>query len=137
MNDCIFCKIVSGEIPSEKVYEDEETLAFLDIRPVNKGHTLVIPKKHCGNVFDMPEEAWLSMMRTAQKIAPAIKKAVGAVGMNINTNNERAAGQLVFHAHAHLIPRFENDGYKLWPQHPYPEGEAKEVAEKIKTSLQS
>ena len=75
------------------------------------------------------------MMRAAQKIAPAIKSAVGADGMNITTNNEPAGGQLIFHAHVHVIPRFENDGYKLWPQRPYPEGEAKNVAEKIRSTL--
>ena len=133
--DCIFCKIISGDIPSEKVYEDEKTLAFLDINPVQSGHTLVIPKEHFRNVFDITNTAWEEMMETVRKVAGGVKIATNADAVNIMLNNEPASGQLVYHAHAHVIPRFSGDGLKLWPQHPYPEGEAKKVGEKIREAL--
>ncbi|MDP3645922.1 MAG: HIT family protein [bacterium] len=136
-SECIFCKIVAGEIPSFKVYEDEHVLAFLDIRPVNAGHTLVIPKEHFVNIFDISEEAWLAVGKVVRTLAGAIEKAVGADGVNLNMNNREHAGQLVDHAHVHIIPRKKGDGLKLWPQHPYPEGEALSVAEKIRAALSS
>ena len=132
---CIFCKIVRGEIPSFKVYEDDSVLAFLDIRPVNPGHTLVVPKKHSENVFDIPSNDWIAVTEVARKLAIAIEKAVGADGVNLAMNNRENAGQLVDHAHIHIIPRKKEDGLKLWPQHPYPEGEAVKVAEKIRKEI--
>jgi len=109
VENCIFCKIVKGEIKSQKVYEDEETLAFLDINPVNKGHVLVIPKDHYENIFDIPKDKLSKVMEVAQKIAIAIKK-MGADGVNIVSNNGKAAEQHVFHLHIHVIPRYYNDG---------------------------
>ena len=135
MNDCIFCKIVAGEIPSFNVYEDEKTLAFLDIRPVNPGHTLVIPKEHSVNIFDTSEDAWLAVQKTVHTLARAIEKGVGADGVNINMNNREDAGQLVPHTHVHIIPRTKGDGLKLWPQKPYQEGEAEKAAEKIRRQI--
>lgn len=135
MSDCIFCKIVAGEIPSYKVYENEDVLAFLDIRPVNPGHTLVIPKKHFTNVFDIPKDAWLAVTGAAHTLATAIEKATGAAGVNLAMNNREHAGQVVPHAHVHIIPRQKGDGLKLWPQRPYPEGGAEETAEKIRSVL--
>lgn len=123
MNDCLFCKIVSGEIPSEKIYEDENTFAFLDIHPINRGHTLVVPKTHYENIYEAPEEVFTKVMRTVQLLAPKIKQAVGADGINIGINNGKAAGQLVYHLHTHIIPRFESDGYSHWHGNPYQEGE--------------
>ena len=123
MTDCLFCKIASGTIPSEKIYEDEDTFAFLDIHPINRGHTLVVPKEHYANIYEAPEELFAKVMQTVQLLAPRIKQAVGADGINIGINNDRAAGQMVFHLHAHIIPRFDNDGYSHWHGNPYQEGE--------------
>jgi histidine triad (HIT) family protein len=133
--DCIFCKIVAGEIPAEKVYEDADTLAFLDITPVNPGHVLVIPKKHYKNILDIPEAEWLRVMQTVHRLAPKIKEAVGADGVNITTNNEPAAHQIVMHSHVHIIPRFAGDPHKPWVGKEYADGEAKKVAEKIKAAI--
>lgn len=114
MSDCIFCQIVSGQIPSSKVYEDEEVLAFLDITQVTKGHTLVIPKKHYRNMLEMDAEAASSLFARVPKIAKQLQEKLGASGVNIINNNEEAAGQTVFHTHVHLLPRFgESDGLKL------------------------
>lgn len=135
MTDCIFCKIIRGDIPAHKVYEDADTLAFLDIKPNNPGHTLVIPKVHSQNLYDMSDHSLAAVMRTAQKVAVAIKKAVGADGINLAMNNESAAGQVVLHPHVHVIPRFAEDGYRHWPQKQYKEGEAEVIAAKIKAAL--
>ncbi|HTR18583.1 MAG TPA: HIT family protein [Candidatus Paceibacterota bacterium] len=135
MPDCIFCKIVRGELPSYKVYEDEKTLAFLDIRPVNAGHTLVIPKKHSTNIFDIAPEDWQAVTEAVRKIAIAIEKTLKADGVNIGMNNREHAGQVVHHPHVHVIPRFKGDGLKLMPQRSYLEGEADQTAEKLRTAL--
>ena len=114
MSDCIFCQIVSGQIPSSKVYEDEEVLAFLDITQVTKGHTLVIPKIHYRNMLEMDAEAASSLFARVPKIAKQLQEKLGSSGINIINNNEEAAGQTVFHTHVHLLPRFdESDGLKL------------------------
>ena len=114
MSDCIFCQIVTGQIPSSKVYEDEEVLAFLDITQVTKGHTLVIPKKHYRNMLEMDAEAASSLFARVPKIAKQLQEKLGASGINIINNNEEAAGQTVFHTHVHLLPRFDaTDGLKL------------------------
>lgn len=133
--NCIFCKIVAGNIPSQKVYEDNETMAFLDINPNNHGHTLVIPKDHFENIYGTPSETLCRMIMTVQKMAIAVKNGVSADGINISMNNESAAGQDVFHAHIHIIPRFNEDGYKHWPHKPYKEGEMESTAEKIRKEL--
>ena len=114
MDNCIFCRIVSGDIPSSKVYEDDEVLAFLDISQATKGHTLVIPKQHVRNVLEMDEDAASTVFSRVPKIARALKKATGASGMNIIANNEEIAGQTVFHAHIHLVPRYgDKDGLAI------------------------
>ena len=114
MSDCIFCQIVTGQIPSSKVYEDEEVLAFPDITQVTKGHTLVIPKKHYRNMLEMDAEAASSLFARVPKIAKQLQEKLGASGVNIINNNEEAAGQTVFHTHVHLLPRFDaTDGLKL------------------------
>ena len=116
MTDCIFCKIIRGEIPCDKVYENDKVLAFLDISPVNKGHTIVIPKKHSENLLDADEQTLCELIKAVKKLSIAIKKAVKADGINIGINNFKAAGQLVPHFHIHIMPRFENDGLKIdWP----------------------
>lgn len=123
MNDCLFCKIAAGATPSEKIYEDEDTFAFLDIHPINRGHTLVIPKVHYANIYEAPDEIFVKVMRTVRFLAPKVKQAVGADGINIGINNDKAAGQLVFHLHAHIIPRFDDDGHAHWHGNPYQDGE--------------
>ena len=135
MNDCIFCKIISGSIPSSKIYEDDTTFVFLDIRPTNRGHALVIPKEHYKNIFDTPEETMCALIKTSKKIASGVKSAVGADGINVYMNNDPAAGQVVFHTHIHIIPRFEKDGLKLWRGAPYKEGEEEKILKLIKEKL--
>ena len=135
MEPCVFCKIIKGEIPSTKVYEDKDTFAFLDIKPVNPGHVLVIPKQHFVNIHDTSEEAFVQVALVAKKIADAILKA-GAKGVNIGMNNGVHAGQSVFHAHMHVMPRYGTDSHKLWMGREYAGNEREEVAEKIKAGLE-
>ncbi len=136
MQNCVFCKIVSGEIPAEGVYEDKNALGFLDIKPVNIGHTLVIPKKHFKDIYETPEKILAEVMKAAKKVSIALKKAVQADGTNVNINNEPAAGQVVCHFHVHVIPRKEDDGLKLWhSKRAYQDEEAKETAKKIISML--
>ncbi|HEM3701814.1 TPA: HIT family protein [Streptococcus suis] len=114
MSDCIFCKIVAGEIPASKVYEDDHVLAFLDITQVTKGHTLVIPKKHYRNVLDMDAETAGQVFSVVPALARQLKEKLAASGLNIVNNNEEVAGQTVFHTHIHLLPRFDkNDGLDI------------------------
>ncbi len=110
--DCIFCKIINGEIPSHKVYEDKHVLAFLDITQGTKGHTLVIPKKHIKNIYDLDEETIINVFKVVPKISRALKKAFNPIGLNIINNNDKPH-QSVFHFHLHLIPRYEKDGMML------------------------
>ncbi|HEV7121487.1 MAG TPA: HIT family protein [Candidatus Paceibacterota bacterium] len=135
MEDTVFAKIIRREIPAEILYEDDDTLAFLDIAPVSPGHTLVIPKKPVRNIFDADDDTLASVMKTVRKIAPAVRDAVGADALNIQSNHGAEAGQIVFHMHFHLIPRFAGDDFFMWPHKEYKEGEAKEVAEKIRAKL--
>ncbi len=122
-NSCIFCSIIKGEIPAQKIFEDEDTFAFLDVHPINRGHTLVVPKIHYANIYEVPDDVLAKIMHTVRFLAPKIKQAVGAEGINIGINNDKAAGQLVFHIHAHIIPRFEGDGHAHWHGNPYQDGE--------------
>ncbi len=136
MSDCIFCKIVSGGIPAEKIYENEKVLAFMDILPANFGHTLVIPKAHHENLIDTEDSLLCEIILTVKKLAPVIMKALGAEGYNLAVNSGRVAGQIVFHTHFHIIPRFSNDGHKgYWIKKPYKEGEMVEVADKIRNEI--
>ncbi len=135
MFDCIFCKIIKREIPADVVYEDENCLAFLDITPINPGHVLLIPKQHYENLYDLPDKELKQLAPIIKKLAIAIKKGVNAEGINIGMNNEKPAGQLVPHAHFHIMPRFSNDGYQHWRGQPYSEGESSQIAEKIKRFL--
>lgn len=128
----IFEKIIRGEIPSYKIYEDDETFAFLDINPIAVGHTLVIPKKPTRNMLTSDAETFLNVMKSAHMLAPRIKEAVGADGINIGINNEPEAGQEVFHLHVHIIPRFTGDGHKHWGGSPY---ESSEVAENTQKKI--
>lgn len=118
-SDCIFCKIVDGDIPCAKVYESETCLAFLDIAPVNAGHVLVLPKGHYPTLMDIPKELGNDLTEALSRVGKAVMKATKAEGLNLIQNNFEVAGQLVHHAHFHLIPRFSDDGLTLWPQTPY------------------
>lgn len=135
MSDCIFCKIIVGEIPSHKVYEDDQVLAFLDIKPLNPGHTLVVPKHHAESVIDSAEEDMRSVMSVIKKIAPAILRATGASACNVSNNNGAAAGQIIFHTHFHVIPRHDGDGYAPWHRTEHSDSDAAQVAEKIRQEL--
>lgn len=110
--DCIFCKILNDEIPSYKLYEDDNVLAFLDITQGTKGHTLIIPKNHVKNIYELDEETAANIFSVVPKIANALKIAFNPIGLNIINNNDQPL-QSVFHFHIHLIPRYENDGMKL------------------------
>ena len=133
MKDCIFCKIIKGDIPSTKVYEDKNTLAFLDIAPITPGHTLVVPKEHAETIDQISDDS-------LKKSVIVIKKIVSALdnfneGVNVGLNHKEAAGQLVPHVHFHLIPRNSGDGLKSWQGGNYKEGEAEEISSKIKSLL--
>ncbi|MEN9604611.1 MAG: hypothetical protein RJB39_296 [Candidatus Parcubacteria bacterium] len=133
--NCLFCKIVRGEVPSVKLYEDEETLAFLDIHPNNRGHALVVPKTHFENIYGLPAETLCRIALTSQKVATALKNAVDADGINIVMNNESAAGQMIWHSHTHIIPRQNEDKGYLGQKYTYIAGEMEEIAEKVKKEL--
>lgn len=106
-NDCVFCQIVQKKLPASIVYEDDTVLAFLDIRPVNEGHTLVIPKQHFEGILDIPEELNAYVNKIVKRVAVAVKKATSADGLSIIQQNGRAANQDIFHLHVHIIPKFE------------------------------
>ncbi|PIP26185.1 MAG: HIT family protein [Candidatus Moranbacteria bacterium CG_4_9_14_3_um_filter_40_7] len=128
MKNCIFCQIIAGIIPAEKIYEDEKILAFLDIRPVNYGHTLIIPKTHHALMTDVPDELLKHCFVKAKELMIKIKQALEADYVSVSV-----IGLDVPHFHIHLIPRYANDGLPVfWPTKAYPEGEMKKTAEKIK-----
>ena len=108
MSDCIFCKIIAGEIPSYTIYEDEDFKVFLDVNPASKGHALIVPKVHYANIYDIDEEVAAKAMKLAKKLATRMTDVLGCEGFNILQNNNETAGQTVFHFHIHLIPRYES-----------------------------
>lgn len=132
MENCLFCKITKKEIPSEIIDEDDRFIAMLDINPVNKGHTLIIPKKHYLNIKDMEEPELSEYMKWAKKIATKLTKILGCEGFNILINNEKAAGQAIFHSHMHIIPRYKDDGVPAWQHGAYEENEIKKYGEKLR-----
>ena len=133
--DCIFCKIIAGEIPSHTVYKDEKIIAFLDIAPVNNGHILVIPRAHYANLEEIPEGLLCDLMKVVKRIGHALKSGLGVEGYNVQENNDPVAGQIIPHIHWHIIPRNSGDGLKLWPQHKYETGQAEGIIKKIKSKL--
>ncbi len=136
MEDCIFCKIVKGEIPAAKVYEDDKIISFLDIMPANKGHCLIVPKQHKETLLEIPDEDLKSIVITAKKVAKALSLSVGNGAFNLVMNNGKESGQLVAHAHIHLIPRFKGDRLRLsWTHKKYEGEEIQEFQEKIKKFL--
>ncbi|SET29029.1 HIT family protein [[Clostridium] polysaccharolyticum] len=128
--NCIFCKIIEGDIPSTTLYEDEEFKVIFDIFPASKGHVIILPRYHAANIFELPQEITAKAFVLAKKIATVLKKVLGCDGINILQNNGEAAGQTVFHLHIHVIPRFKDDNMGLtWKQ-----GQASlEVLEEIVT----
>ena len=136
MNDCIFCKIIAGEVPAEKVYENETVYAMLDISPNSKGHTLVMPKKHIRNILSMEDADCSDLFVHAKKIAVAVKEGLVADGINIAMNNEKAAGQIVFHAHIHIIPRYVGiNEFGNQKKYTYAQGETEEIVHLIAAKL--
>lgn len=135
-DECIFCKIVTGQLPSYKIYEDEKVFAFLDIGPLSQGHTLVVPKAHFEKFHECPAELLADVAKVLGEVAKAVLKATGAQGYNVLCNNGRVAGQLVDHVHFHIIPRNEGDGvFTQWPAKKYEDGQAEEILKTIVDNL--
>lgn len=137
MTDCIFCKIIGGEIPSFKVYENEDVLAFLDIHPFSQGHCLVVPRKHFENIFDIEKDILEKVILAGKHIAEKIKVSLNADGIRLMQSNGSLAGQEVMHFHLHIIPRYESDGLMQHPTGNYPMPQAnfeelKSLSEKLK-----
>ncbi|MCI8962359.1 MAG: HIT family protein [Eubacterium sp.] len=132
--NCIFCKIIAGEIPSTAVYEDEDFRAILDVNPAARGHVIILPKKHAANIFELDEAEASKVFPIAKKIATAVMKTYHCDGVNILQNNGEAAGQTVFHLHVHVVPRYYGDGVNImWKAGETPDLQA--VADEIKKNL--
>jgi len=132
-DNCIFCKIANGEIPSRTVYEDEDFRAILDLGPATKGHTLILPKDHAADLYELPEDVAAKVLPVAKKVAALLKEKLGCRGLNLVQNNGELAGQTVMHFHLHVIPRYENDGQKILWNPTQPDGaELDEVLAKLR-----
>jgi histidine triad (HIT) family protein len=135
MSDCLFCKIIAGQIPALKVFEDDFAVAFLDIQPVSLGHTLVVPKAHHQDLTETPDEALGRLFGLVKKVAAAAVRATGAEAFNVGVNTGSAAGQVIMHTHVHVMPRAAGDGLKHWPKKPVAEADMKAAAENIRKLL--
>jgi histidine triad (HIT) family protein len=136
MNDCIFCKIVSGEAPASVVYEDELTIAFMDLGQVNPGHAIVTVKSHVQDIYTLDETHAAAVFCTAARVAKAVKKAMKTDGMTLLQANEAAGWQTVYHFHFHVIPRHSNDGLQLtWPAKHPPKEELNRLGAQVKAAL--
>lgn len=136
MDDCIFCKIVAGTIPSSKVYEDEHTLAFMDIFPGVDGHTLVIPKQHAADIFAIDPDALAAVARTVKKVAHGLQRAYAIDGLNLFQSNGAAAFQSVFHLHVHVFPRRDGDDIRLpWTPKSADKDKLARIAEKLQAAI--
>jgi histidine triad (HIT) family protein len=134
--ECIFCKIIAGQIPAAKVYEDDKVLAFLDVGPLSDGHVLVVPKEHYQKVHECPPKVLADVWAVLGKIAGAVSSAMNSDGYNVLCNNGRAAGQLVDHVHFHIVPRMTGDDvFNRWPAFKYPEGKIEKLAQKIRENI--
>jgi len=135
--DCIFCKIIAGEIPAVKVLDEELVIAFMDINPSSKGHMLVVPKNHAENIFEIPESDLATLTKAVKKCAGAVKDALRAEGVTILQLNGKASDQIVPHLHVHVIPRWENDGLSVstWEMKPGDMEEIQEIALKVKENI--
>lgn len=136
MEQCIFCKIAAGEIPSSTVYEDDYFKAILDLSPATKGHTIIIPKKHMKDITELEEEYASRILAVAAKIGVAMKKGLGCTGFNVVQNNGESAGQTVMHYHMHVIPRYDGgEEIVTWSQHETTDKDRDEIAKKIKNQI--
>ncbi len=136
MDGCVFCRMVAGEIPVTKVFEDEAVFAFLDIGPISDGHTLVIPRQHCTRIHECAPDVLADVASRLGKIAGAVMTAMKADGYNVLSNNGSAAGQVVDHLHFHIIPRKTGDGvFTEWPSYRYKAGQIEKLAAKIRENL--
>ena len=135
--DCIFCKIIDGEIPAVKVLDEESVLAFMDINPSSKGHMLVVPKRHAENIFQISEGDLEAVTHAVKRCANAVKEALNAEGITILQLNGKASDQIVPHFHIHIIPRWENDGLSIsnWEMKPGDMEEIKDIARKVKKNI--
>ena len=137
MSDCVFCKIVAGQIPSAKVHEDELTLAFMDIGEVSPGHVLVTVKPHVENIYGLNDALAAAVFRTAARVARALRSAYSPEGVTLYQANGVAAGQTVFHFHLHLVPRYARDGMRLaWPAKNPPREQLEANAAKLRAALE-
>lgn len=133
--NCVFCKIISGEIPAKKFYEDDQFCIILDAGPASKGHSLIIPKAHYTDLWELPEEIAAESMKLARRISAKMKAALGCDGFNLVQNNGYAAGQSVFHYHLHLIPRYEGEEKMLnWKVGEMPQEEQEEIRKMLAAS---
>lgn len=130
--NCIFCKIIAGEIPCNKVYEDDALIAFLDIHPNNPGHTLIVPKEHFENLLETSAHVAEALIVAVQLLAPRVMLATQATGFNVGINTGASSGQMVMHTHVHIIPRFEGDGLVHWPTKEISAEMLEEIAEKMR-----
>ena len=136
--DCVFCKLVAGQIPSSKVYEDEAALAFMDLGQVNPGHVLVASKAHAENVYELDDAQAAAVFRAAARVARAVRAAFDPPGLSIYQANGKPAGQTVFHFHLHVLPRHDGDGMQLvWPVKNPPREQLEDYAARIRASLQA
>lgn len=133
--DCIFCKIIGGDIPSYKVYEDDKVMAFFDILPISPGHTIVVPKQHVSDVEGLSDDEISGMAVAIKMIGKAVQEGLGVKGYSVFLDNKSAANQHVPHTHFHVVPREEGDGLERWPQSGYGEGEAEHCLKKIQEHL--
>ncbi len=134
--NCIFCKIIAGDIPSAVVYENEDFKAIMDIAPAARGHVILLAKKHCADIYSLDEDVAAKALGVVRKIAKAVKEELKADGLNILQNNGEAAGQTVFHFHIHLIPRYNDDKVNIgWEHLKYAEGEAAKIASAISARI--
>ncbi len=139
-SECIFCKIIAGEIPSYNVYEDKKYLAFLDIQPTSPGHVLVVPKNHSEDLLHASADDRKGLLEIVAKITPSILRSMGATAFNVGVNTGKDAGQLIMHTHVHIIPRAKGDGLRSWGMNakerdPKNEGNFAIIAEKIRKSI--
>ncbi|MFH1616510.1 MAG: HIT family protein [Planctomycetota bacterium] len=133
---CIFCKIIAGEVPAAKIFENDKILSFMDIVPISDGHTLVVTKEHFERLHECPADLLGEIGGCMGNIAKAVVKAMDCDGYNVLCNNGRSAGQLVGHLHFHIIPRNANDGvFNRWPAYKYPPGKMDKIAEEIRRNL--
>ena len=137
--DCIFCKIIAGEIPSNTIYEDDIFKVILDASPASKGHALILPKEHYADIYDIDEEVAGKAMKLAKKLAGHMTEVLDCDGFNILQNNHEVAGQTVFHFHMHLIPRYEGDnaGIAAWKQGTLEDAVKEQIIESVTAELKA